>query len=166
MNKRGVYYFVIDAFLGGAIVLVSLIVILNSYTAGVEKEQPLTILEDFIAYIQNTQVRDFQGDFTQESIADGNITKLDNTLFEQVADFHYRNNLTNARLFLQELVDASIPSHVSIRYFYSGDLIYYKTEFPLDEAKFVLSSKKVAVAIINNSVIYGPHMVEVMVWSS
>ena len=165
MNKRGVYFFVIDAFIGASIVVVSLLVILSSYESTREVEQPFIILEDFMTYLQQTQVRDFQGNYTRTLIANGNITDTSNTLFEQIAEFHYRGDPAYQG-FIKELVDAALPSQMNLEYYYDDQLLYQRTVFPLSPSGLSLSSKKVALTTIDNTVIYGPHIVEVIMWTS
>jgi len=166
MNKRGVYFFILDAFIGSAIVLVSLMVILSSYSSTAEKESPMTILEDFMTYLQNTQVRDFNGNYTFLLLNTSNITHPDNSLFEQISELHFLNNSDVTYNFISDVVNNTLPEQMSLRYFYDNVQLFEKEVFPWVDAGLVLSSKKVAMVTINTSMIYGPHLVEVILWTS
>jgi len=160
-----VYFFVIDAFIGGAIVLVSLLVVMGSYTHTPEKEQVLTLLEDAITYMQNVQMRDFQGNYTQNLISNGSVTDTDNTLFEQLGVFYYENELQIAQDFLAEILEG-LPDQMSVRFYYDDTLLFEKEDFPFQSAGLALSSKKLSIVTINDTQLFGPHIVEVIVWTS
>ena len=166
MNRRGVYFFVLDAFIGAAIVLVSLLVVIQTFTSSIETDRPLTILEDFLTYMQNTEVRDFQGANTLLMIQNGTITKPQNTLFNQVSEFYYFNETGSAQTLLTEIANAGLPSQISFRYIYDQNIVYERLVFPYNRAGQVLYSKKLSMIQINRSVIYGPHLVEVVLWTS
>ncbi|MFC1649042.1 hypothetical protein ACFL1B_06345 [Nanoarchaeota archaeon] len=166
MDKRGAYFFVIDAFIGGAIVLISLIVVINSFTSTQDRTHPILILEDFVTYMSNTQVRDFQGTYMEQLIQQGKITNLRHTLLEQIGELHYYGNNTEAGLFIDEISDATLPEQMSFRYFYGNDMLHERAIYPYNKANLVLSSKKVSMVTINKSKIHGPHLAEVILWTS
>ncbi len=166
MDKRGVYFFVLDAFLGAIIIVVSLVVILNSYSEGDPGRQPLTIMEDFLSYIQNTQVRDFRGNYTQTLIKQGNITDPTVTLFEQIAIFYAHNQTQLAENFTREIVVSSVPSQFNFQFKYDGNVTYEQKITPREEAPLSLATRKISMVNVNRTLVYGPKLVEVYLWTT
>ena len=91
MNKRGAYFFVIDALIAASIIILSLIIIFTSHAIIPEAGPTLRMVEDYTDFLINTRVREFQGVYVQSLVDDGNITDQDNTLLEQLTEFYYYN---------------------------------------------------------------------------
>ena len=160
------YFFVLDAFIGAAIIFLSIILVLGSFRSTPDTDQSLITIEDFLNYLATTEVRDYDGNYTQALLLNKTISTSSNYLIEQIGEFHYYGEFGELNRFLDELVTAGLPSQMSIRYFYDSDLIYSRETFPMEESNMVLSSKKIAMTTIDSTTAYGPHLMEVIIWTS
>lgn len=164
MNKRGAYFFVLDAVISSIIILVTVYFILSIRTKSPETAQSYTQGEDFMDFMMQTQVRDFSGNYTKSLIENGNITNTRRTLFEQMAEFHFYNQTAINWGFMEEISNSSLLSQQGVNVWFEQDMIYNRSADRLAKANIVLSSKKMSFLRINETYVDGPHMVEVWVW--
>ncbi|HJX06373.1 MAG TPA: hypothetical protein VJ461_06710 [Candidatus Nanoarchaeia archaeon] len=170
MNKRGAYFFVIDAMIASTIIIMSLIIIFSSHTTRTESNPTVRMLGEYLSFISTTKVRNFQGSYVQNLTNDGNITNRDNTLLGQLTEFYYYNQtgFKNTSIimanFLQEINKGAIPDYRSLAFYINDTLIYQSQFITPDEAGLGLNMKKISFKRINDTYIYGPVIVEVRVW--
>ncbi|MBN2052687.1 hypothetical protein JW756_04240 [Candidatus Woesearchaeota archaeon] len=173
MNKRGAYFFVIDAMIAGIIIFLTLILIFTTHSLKPESEPTLRMMTDYTNFLTNTQIRQFQGSYVESLINDSNITNLDNTLVEQLVEFHYFNNpdLSNYRNttaimkgFVLEISEGIIPDERSFSIYLNNESIYERSMLNINNSKLVLSSHRILFKIINSTYIYGPIIIEVRIW--
>jgi len=170
MNKRGAYFFVIDAMIAGSIIFLTIILIFTTHSLKPEASPTLRVVTDYTSFLSTTKVRQFQGDYVQSLINDSNITNLDNTLLEQLVDFYYIN-ITGERdtgvimsNFTMEVSNGIIPDERSFALYLNNVSIYERVMKSMDESKLVLSSQKILFKVVNSTYIYGPIILEVRVW--
>lgn len=164
MNHRGIYFFGLDAIIASIIILLAVYFILSMRAQSPESVQSYAQAEDFMDFIMQTQVRDFNGNYTQGLVEDSNITNTHHTLFEQIAEFHLHNKTDINFRFVEEIVNGSLLSHNGVLYAYNDENIYNRSYDIRKNAGVVLSSKKISFLRINTSTVYGPHVVEVQAW--
>lgn len=169
MNKRGAYFFVIDALIGSSIIFLGLIIIFNSHVTKTESDTSLRMLSDFITVISTTKIRSFQGAYVQSLINDGNITNRDNTLLEQLTEF-YDLNQSGAKdttlimeQYLTEISKTVIPDYRSIAIYMNDTQLYGVQTILPEEAGTGLSAQRITF-YRNSTYIYGPVLFEVRVW--
>lgn len=168
-KKRG-YFFFIDAFIGGAILAITLIIILSSNVKEQSTGQSFAIAEDFMSFVINTQIRDIDNNYTSTLINDGNITNLKVTINNQISEFYYRNTtgctfcMEMAYNFTREFIEGSIPSNYGVSYSVNNTIIYQRDADKLNTSKLVLASKKLSFFMINDTKMFGPVVTEVRVW--
>jgi hypothetical protein len=172
MNKRGAYFFVIDALIAAMVIFISLIIIFTSHNMVPESSSSLRLVEDYANFLSSTKVREFQGEYVKSLISDGNITNLDNTLLEQLTEFYYYNTTgRNTTLimwnFTQEISKGVVPDQRSLRLYLNNTILYSRSVSSFESSSLVLSSKKLSFIRITNDTktfIYGPVMLDIMIW--
>ena len=170
MNKRGAYFFVIDAFIAASIIFLSLIMIFTTYNIRPETGPTLRMLEEYTDFLMNTKVRNFQGDYVMNLTNNKNITNIDNTLLEQLVEFYYYNSSgvrNTDRImwnFVDEVSKGAVSEQRSFAVYINKTLIYNITNKPLQESDLVMNSKKIVFQRINETYIYGPVIFEVKIW--
>lgn len=170
MNKRGAYFFVIDALIASSIIFMSLIIIFTTYNIQPESSPALRILGEYTNFMINTRVRDFQGVYVQSLLDDGNITRRDNTLLEQLTEFYYINKsktkdtTTIMQNFIAEVSQGIIPEQRSFSVYMNSSLLYSNANNPIEESNLVVTSKKISFKRINQTYIYGPVIFEIKLW--
>lgn len=172
MNKRGAYFFVLDALLAASIIFISLIIIFTTHNTQPESNPSLRMVEEYTEYLTNTKIRGFQGDYVQRLENDGNITNIDNTLLEQLIEFYYlnesgkRNTTQIMANYTNETSKGVIPDQRYFALYLNTTLIYNRTNpsFTINESRLVLTSQKISFKRINQTYIYGPIILEVKIW--
>jgi len=174
MDKRGAYFFVIDAFIAVSIIITVVIIIFSAQSSSPESKPTLLLLQDFMASISGTEIRELQGAYTQGLVDDGNITDLDNTVLEQIIEFYYINQSTGRNMsgiisgFINETSSSIIPESRSfIMRMYNDSfsvVLYNRSRYPADNSNLMLGLSKIGFKRINQTAIYGPMMIEVKIW--
>ncbi|MBN2459778.1 hypothetical protein JXB28_05830 [Candidatus Woesearchaeota archaeon] len=170
MDKRGAYFFVIDALIGGSIIFIGLILIFSSRVTKTESNPTLSLVNDFVTVISTTQIRSFQGAYVQSLLDDGNITDRDNTLLEQLTEFYWLNQSgirdTTAIMdnYLKEISKTVIPDYRSISISLNNTRLYHTQSLLPEEAGLGVGTQKISFYRINTTHIYGPVLFEVEVW--
>ncbi len=168
MNKRGAYFFVIDALIAASIITMSLIIIFTSHNLRPDTNPTLRLVEDYSDFLITTKVREFQGAYVQSLIDNGNITDRDNSLLQQLTEFYFynktRNNTQIMWNFTEEISHGLVPQQRSVMLLINDTLIYTRQLTLPNQSNLMLSTKKLSFKKINDSYIYGPVVVEVMIW--
>jgi len=174
MNKRGAYFFVIDALIAASVIFISLIIIFTSHRMVPESSPSLRIIEDYMDFLTTTKVNQFQGGY----VTSLNITGSDNTLLEQLVEFYYYNTTGNDTSqimwnFTREISKGIIPDqrglvvYINDRINNRSSLIYTRSVSPMEKSSLVLSSKRVIFKRITNGAndfIFGPVILDIRMW--
>lgn len=174
MDKRGAYFFVIDAFIAVSIIIVVMVVLFSAQSSSPDSKPTLSLLQDFMVFMSSTEMRDLQGNYTLALIADGNITDMDNTILEQVIEFYYINRSTGKNMsgiifkFINETSSGVIPDSRSFTIRVYNDsissVIFNNSRYPAEGSDLMLGMSKLGFKRINQTAIYGPMIVEVRLW--
>jgi|FLOH01.1.fsa_nt_gi hypothetical protein len=169
MNKRGAYFFVLDAFIGAAIFLITTVLIMGSYMNKPDIRQSHTLADDTMSYIINTRVRDYADPYVIKLVNNGNITNLDITLYSQILEFHYTNHAELATNFTKNILETLWETHYGVSYNIieedgSSTIIYNRSTERINNSRFLLSSKRLAFYKLNETTYFGPSIAEVKVW--
>jgi hypothetical protein len=178
MNKRGAYFFVIDALIAGSIIFISLLVIFTTHNMRPEPAPTLRMIQDYTNFLTKNKIREFSGPYVQSLVNDSNITNLDNTMLEQLVQFYYENQTnekdTTAIMYnyVKEISAGIIPAQRSFAlYIYlvneSGldhTLIYSSEQKPMKDSSLVMSTQKITFKRINETYVYGPLVAEAVIW--
>ena len=141
MNKRGTYFFVLDAVISSIVLLVAVYFILSLRTKAPETIQSYIQAEDFTDFLMQTQVRDFNGNYTKRLIENGNITNTRRTLFEQVAEFHFYNKTNIAWQFMNEIANSSLLGQQGMMIWVGSEMVFNRSSERYAKANLILSSK-------------------------
>ena len=182
-SKKG-YFFLIDAFIGSAIIILSLVIILNSDVTTAKFQQDYTITEDYATFLINTHIQDINNEYIRNLTLSGLITNPQYSIMEQIDQFYYNAryicnagdasciaaNLSYANKMLQNITDPLIKQKYSFSLFIKdtakkiNQSIYERNMSNISTASFVLSSRKITFLQINSSAMFGPQIVEIKVW--
>ena len=185
-NKKA-YFFIIDAFVGSAIIFLSLLIIFNSDFNILKVQNNYQLTEDYGSFIMNTKLEDINNDYLDELIAKGLVDDLKYTIMDQVTEFYYNaiyicdesseegelcksNNLSYATKFIQNVTDPIIPPKYGFSYIIKDSqkhiniTIYNRGLEILPNAKTVIVSKKITYLPINQLTLFGPQITELKIW--
>jgi hypothetical protein len=184
-SKKG-YFFILDAFIGSAILFVALLIVLNSGVKPSKVQQDYSVAEDFSSFLMNTKIQDLNNVYIRETlIANGVIEGNDvrNSIVEQIDKFYYTAyyNLSckasttcptlymdYARKMTQNITDPLMPDKYGFDYtlIYDGNRvsIYNRSTETLANSNLVIVSSKITFLQINTAEMFGPAIVEIKVW--
>lgn len=164
MNKRG-YFFLIDAIIGSAIIVITLFIIFNHNSNSQKIESRYVLAEDFATLISNTRIEDINLNYTNTLVNNGKITNTKLRVIEQIAEFYYNGNISLAGNLTKEISDASISPKNGFSLSINGTTIYSRNINTLNNSKLVIVSKKIVFIQINSSDLKGPDIAEIKIWT-
>lgn len=182
MHKKG-YFLTIDAFVAIGVIVIGIIIVLSQYSFKPYEPQYSSYSRDLMNSLSSTQIYKINDDgypYLKQYKNSSNITNMDNTVYEQLAEFvlradygcvpdcmHMAENLT------REITNKSIAPQYSytIRLYNSTDgyLLYNRTfinpfgeENKMSKSSYVASSKGIVSAVYEDHL--AVYVTEVVVW--
>lgn len=169
MNKRGAYFFVLDALIGGTIFLITIVMILNSYVGVPQTRQSYMIAEDLSAFLLNTKIIEYRDPYITELDEKGLITNPHQSIFQQIAQFHYTGENGLAHNLTKRVFNSLVSEQYGISYSIIEDgtetMIYNRSVEKIVSSRFLLSSRKISFFAVNQTTYYGPDIVELRLWN-
>jgi hypothetical protein len=162
MGKRG-YFFTIDAFIALGIITIGLILVYLAYTSVPVTDQQYTISQDLLTIFSTTELNTINSRYIDEQRISGNITNMQNTIFEQVAFLFASGKVGEAQNMTRNLSYTLIPQ----QYYYEiwlNDTLLNNKSYVTDDVGQLSVSKTMLVGRQNLSSIWGPYKAEVRVW--
>ncbi|RJQ16818.1 hypothetical protein C4573_02010 [Candidatus Woesearchaeota archaeon] len=165
MGKRG-YFYLIDAFIGLSILVISLLVILSFNAFQPSPSQTMTTLDDYMNVLLNTQIRDLDNAYIF-SLRQSGVVQDDATIFQQIAMFYVDGKYAYARDTIQNVSFGLLPSHKGFYYAVNGTMLYNRSYEKFDNSSLVLVSRKITYVRNGaglNATVFGPVLTEVALW--
>ena len=169
--KKGIF-FTIDSLLAGGIIFTVIVLASSVYI----KEQPSFNLnylsQDITKTLSTLTVKEIDNEYINERISSGDITNLDNTILEQIAEFWADDQMIFANRTASNVTDLFVPDNIGFGMWIDSETIY-KRGIPIK--KSLVSSKKIISGIEksqttgetrkNPPILLGPVVVEVRIWN-
>ncbi len=173
LKKRG-YFFVLDSMLGLSIIIIGVFLIMSSYTKLPQPAQVGLIADDLLNFLSKTKIRDLNNAYAGiggELWDQGEITKSDNSLLQQIGEFYAENKLGIAGQFISSVSRGVVPAQFNYEVWMDNRLLYPQAPSSShiqskEDTELLLTSKKMAFGILNmtNGTMWGPYKAEVFVW--
>jgi hypothetical protein len=169
MDKRGAYFFVIDAIIASAVLVAGIIFIFAAYPTPPDPDSSYRSLQDYMSFLESTKLRELPGNTISNLVASGDIKSTDITIEDQVLLFSL-NGASHA--FIQDFmknvsmgaVSADRNVFVTLDDGVSEEVVYNRSWKPSKSSSLFLSSRHIAFTKINESYLYGPVLIEVKLW--
>jgi hypothetical protein len=182
-NRKG-YFFLIDAFIGSAIIFVSLAVILSSDVKVTPLHYDYSTAEGYASFIIDTKIEDLNNAYVNGLVSSGVITNTKNTIMDQITQFYYNAyyvcppsnmtcqtaNLTYASTMVQNISILLLTEKYGFEYIIrdyklgQNYTVYVKNPDTRNTSQFVVVSKKITFLQTNTSEMFGPEIVDIIVW--
>ncbi|MBI2664280.1 hypothetical protein HYX10_02965 [Candidatus Woesearchaeota archaeon] len=183
MAKRG-QYFTIDAFVAMLVVATGLVLVLALNTYQPSTAQPEVLSQEFVNTLAQVKIKEMNNPFVAQQLKGGNITNPDNTLLQQVYEYysyfdsfltgcspsnpcHGFDPVTYTNMSAELLASVAkdlVPAQYSYEILVDGVPLNSRGTGQ-QEAKVLISSKRIIFGIVNKSVeFWGPIVVEVRIW--
>ena len=181
-SKKGAYFFVLDAFIAGIIVVSTLAILFGATAIPEDPRQNYLLAEDFMSFLETTTLVSYPTPVRFELQADGNITDLSKSVLEAIVELYVAHNNSYdgedgpdsdpappATRLLEEL-SARKPDNSGLAFFIrppleSGDvgtdmiLLYRSTTPPQEQANVQLVTQRI---VLDDNL--DPYFVEVRIW--
>jgi hypothetical protein len=169
MDKRGAYFFVMDAIIATAVIVAIIMFIFSTYTISPLQEPTLSSANDFMKYLSTTKIRESDNIIIRNMILDGNITNLDNTLMGQMIYFYFTGKAVALENFTKAVATTVVPADRGLFIFINKSMVYnsslHKDAATLNASTLSMSVNMMSFVMINETLIYGPVWAEVKVWT-
>ena len=151
IKKRGIF-FTLDAILAASIIVTAIIVASSYYVKETKTETIDYLAHDLIRVLTNLKVDEIDNAYTDELIAGGYITRLNNTVLAQIGEFWSENEIEQASKFARNITEALIPTRFGVGIYVNNELIYGRDK-PITRS--LVSSRKLISGIAKERPIDG-----------
>lgn len=171
MDRRGAYFFVLDALIGSAIFLITIVIIMGSYLNVPLSKQTYILAEDLVVVMLNTKVIEFRDPYIQTLFDRGNITNPEQSIFEQINEFHYTNMRAEAFNLTRNIINSLLPEQFGASYSIINmsnnekTIIFNRSVEKINISQRYFSTKKISFFSINQTSYIGPDIVEFAIWN-
>lgn len=143
------YYFTLDALLASAILLGSIVLFSNLYVSNPAKASQTDFLStDLARSLSTLSVGEADNGYVKELIANGTITNLGNSVFEQAAEFWVEGRTDLAGKLLDNITSGMVPKNVGFGFYIDGDPVLLHNNSPGTRQ---ISSKVIVSGIQRNT---------------
>jgi len=166
MDKRGAYFFVIDAFIASSIIIICLMIIFTSKNSRPDSGPALLMIEEFANYLQDSKLNEVQGSYVINLSNASSITSLDNTILEQAVIFYYydSSNITRISQLIDTTTRSASSQQRSMIIYLNSTLVYNRSLSTPSESDLMITTRRVVFKRINETFVYGPLIMEVKLW--
>jgi hypothetical protein len=158
MKKRASYFFVIDVFIGSAILVLTLIIIFSSRVNSPPPDASYRMAEDFMEFLSTTEFRDFGSPYKLNLTRGGYINDSTQSLLQVIASlqyYQYRNDshVLWSQILTRDIVNGVVPPQYGVQVLVNGTEVFgqgagsystFGTRPKNDTARIVLSARRIS----------------------
>ncbi len=178
LKGRKGYFFLIDAFLAMSVMALGMLLIYSFHSYSPQQVQPLLLADDVMESLSSNNVDDLAGNtsragFYVRLLAErGNITNMQNTLLEQIGEYYWLGEDDLARGFAINITSEIVPNQYGFEY-HINPVNLTHSDFVIrinsitatpEDAMMLVTSKRVVAGVANESMMWGPMVMEARVW--
>ena len=176
-GTRG-YFFLIDAFLAMSVIAFGLLMAFSFRSYRPQEVQPFVLADDVMESLSSNRVEDLAnnaslaGFYVKKLIDDGSVTDTKNTLLEQAAEFFVEQEAGLARDFVVNITSMLVPSQYGFMVLIAVnssteagmEILVNNISVQPEESTMLVASKRIVAGAINESIMWGPLVMEARVW--
>jgi hypothetical protein len=177
MKQKKGYFFIIDAIIGLFVIAIGVVLIFSIFMYEPSQEQTSLFSFDMMNFLASNKISDINDPYAGPGgilYRNGNITDIDSTLLEQMAEFYYRNityvNTNTIPIidsFVSNISKEATPSTFGFLIKIDNYTVYNRTgskAVGLVNSSVIIPSKRLVHGIYNQTQLIGPYLCEVIVW--
>ena len=174
LNKKRGYFFVIDAVLGLAVIIIGIFLITASYNKVPQQTQVTFLANDLMNFLSHTKIKNLNnpyGGIGGELWNKGEITNGELSIMQQAGIFYKSKKTGIADKFLQNVSNGIVPSQFNYEIWIDSTIIFPNPQtkqhnVSRNSSELLLTSKQITFGILNQSTgeMFGPYKAEVFVW--
>jgi hypothetical protein len=170
MQKRG-YFFLIDAFVGAAVISIALLLIMSYQPQPPSPVQNIVFSQDYMNLFFSVEMRDLIDPYVVNLTLTGEINNTRNTILEQITEFYYRQRYKGCSYCMEiatnmtkKITDGVLPEQYGFSFVLNDTLVYNRSMETYSTARLVVAQQKIAFFKVNDSFMFGPVLAEVKIW--
>jgi hypothetical protein len=163
LQRRGSYFYVLDAFIASIIIISTLVLLLSSHLTQLPPTEAFYTGEDFLDTIGATKTQELDDPTVRDWIAQKVINTTSMPLLDQLAVFEVTGDTVRAAQ-LAAILGSRTPPNVDIEILLNGNSRYARQAIAQSEAATLLSAKRIIIVTKNPMENYDPVVVEVRTW--
>ncbi|MBR9703227.1 hypothetical protein GOV10_04265 [Candidatus Woesearchaeota archaeon] len=168
-TKRGAYFFVLDAFIAGIIIVSSLAIFFSNLVVSDNPAQSYVLAEDFLSLLEKTTVKNYGGLSIYEMRNSGMPVDPSLTLLELIVKLYSDSSVSgddeweNMTILLKE-VSVPVPKNNGIGYYVNDVPLYNITPGTItyETSRLSLSSRRIVV--LRTDTTLNMYTIEVRMW--
>jgi hypothetical protein len=157
------YFFTLDAFIAMSVVITGIVILFSGKFIPKEDIQTSFYAKDLSNTFLNTKIYQINNRYIDHLIGNKTITDPELTLMEQIGLFYYQGNQSRLIYFISNITSGAVPEQYDFEILIDSDTVYY-TRLNKNSSKVLSSSKNIVFGTINETLMWGPSVVEVHVW--
>lgn len=161
--RKGSYFFVIDAFIAGIIIVGLIVALTVGYQDNPSSGRVFYTAEDFLFVLETTKVNDYDVEIVRNWTRDKVINDTTLSLLDQISLFNATGKNLEAKL-LADLSCASVPESVSVMILINGHEQGRKEVIAQSDATVFFTSKRIVLLRKQPVDLYDPMVFEVQTW--
>jgi hypothetical protein len=164
-NTKRAQYLTLDAFIASIIVASGLMLVLAARASVPNTVQSELLSKDFSSSLSSLKLKEINNPLILNMSKSGTINNMDNTVMQQVAEFYFINQKTNAFKLIQNVTYGLIPPQYSFSVLVNDEMIFNRTLASENTSTVLVASRRLIFGVINKTAaFYGPTVAEVRVW--
>jgi len=124
MAIKNAQYFTIDSLLAAGIIIIVVLLVSNYYVSEKQRTNLNYVSQDVALVFSSMKVGDVNSDYVKKLVSEGKISRINNTILEQIGEFWSQNQNDIARNLTIDLIESLIPKQFGISVLVDGDEIY------------------------------------------
>jgi hypothetical protein len=163
LNRKGAYFYVIDAFVAALILIGGIVMIYSEFIAPPPTTQTLYTAEGILTTLENTPVQTYDDSLIRQWIQTGAVQNPQRSMLEQLALFETTGDVSRAKN-LSSIMATNVPQQINVEILVNGNLRYPEVARDSSDADIYLSAKRIVLLRANATDIYAPTIIEVRAW--
>ena len=131
LNKRGMY-FTVDSIIAVSIIFLTLYLVTSSYQEERQENPTYQKASDLVKVLSSTEVSELNNTYVKALIANGTITRVNNTLLEQMGEFWANNQGGQAQEFITSIASEVVSSQFGMSILLDNEEMYIQNK-PVEE---------------------------------
>ncbi|MBI2659505.1 hypothetical protein HYX05_05400, partial [Candidatus Woesearchaeota archaeon] len=137
-------FFTIDALLASGIIIISVLLAANFYSAEQQQVNVNYASQDLIRVFSAMEVGEVSNDYVKSLIASGDITNINSTILEQIGNFWAEDKMELAANLTKNLTESIFPAQYGFSVLVNGEEIYSRS---IPVKRNLVSSRKIITGI-------------------
>ncbi|MDD5086346.1 MAG: hypothetical protein PHV16_01210 [Candidatus Nanoarchaeia archaeon] len=169
MKKRG-YFFTLDSFIATSIIVIGIALVLFARSNKPYEMQTAILSHDIIGTTYSVRIYELSDNpYLNELVENGNITRFENTVLQQIGEFCYRGMNETAINFTEKVFIKVVPKTYNFQILIINTtnhaLFNYTSDKRIsEESELLISYKNLIFGQLGNSTMWGPYLAEVRTW--